>query len=39
VLVEQTTAVASDRLGGSVGRLSAAELRDVDAALALVFGL
>jgi len=39
VLVEQTTAVAPDRLGDSVGRLSATELRDVDAALALVFGL
>lgn len=39
VLVEQTTAVNADRLGESVGRLSASELRDVDAALALVFGL
>jgi mRNA interferase MazF len=39
VLVEQTTAVAADRLGDSVGWLGAAELRDVDAALALVFGL
>jgi mRNA interferase MazF len=39
VLVEQTTAVAADRLGASVGRLSAGELRDVDAALSLVFGL
>jgi mRNA interferase MazF len=39
VLVEQTTAVATDRLGPSVGRLRATELRDVDAALALVFGL
>ena len=39
VLVEQTTAVATDRLGESVGRLSASELRDVDTALALVFGL
>ena len=39
VLVEQTTAVATDRLGASMGRLSARELRDVDAALALVFGL
>jgi mRNA interferase MazF len=36
VLVEQTTAVAPERLGDSVGRLSAGELRDVDAALALV---
>lgn len=39
VLVEQTIAVVLDRLGESVGRLSAAELRDLDAALALVFGL
>jgi mRNA interferase MazF len=39
VLVEQTTAVSPDRLGDSVGRLDAAELRDLDAALALVFGL
>jgi mRNA interferase MazF len=39
VLVEQTTAVTSDRLGDSVGRLSASELRAVDAALELVFGL
>ena len=39
VLVEQTTAISPDRLGDSVGRLSATELRDVDAALALVFGL
>ena len=39
VLVEQTTAVAPDRLGDSVGRLSATELHDVDAALALLFGL
>lgn len=39
VLVEQTTAVSPDRLGASVGRLSAAELRDLDAALALVLGL
>lgn len=39
VLVEQTTAVSPDRLGESVGRLSASELRDLDAALALVFGL
>ena len=38
VLVEQTTAVSPDRLGASVGRLSAAELRDLDAALALVLG-
>jgi mRNA interferase MazF len=39
VLVEQTTAVSPDRLGQSAGRLSAAELRDLDAALALVLGL
>jgi mRNA-degrading endonuclease toxin of MazEF toxin-antitoxin module len=39
VLVEQTTAVATDRLGASVGRLSASELSDVDTALALVLGL
>ena len=39
VLVEQTTAVSAERLGESVGRLSASELRDLDAALALVFGL
>jgi len=39
VLVEQTTAVSPDRLGESVGRLTAGELRDLDAALALVLGL
>lgn len=39
VLVEQTTAISPDRLGDSVGRLNATELRDVDSALALVFGL
>jgi mRNA interferase MazF len=39
VLVEQTTAVSPDRLGDSVGRLSASELRELDAALALVLGL
>lgn len=39
VLVEQTTAVSPDRLGESVGRLSASELRDLDAALVLVLGL
>src|ERR671936_1043321 len=37
VLVEQTTAVSPVRLGESVGRLSAGEMRDLDAALALVF--
>jgi len=39
VLVEQTTAVSPDRLGDSAGRLSASELRNLDEALALVFGL
>lgn len=39
VLVEQTTAVSPDRLGASVGRLDAAELRDLDTALATVLGL
>jgi mRNA interferase MazF len=39
VLVEQTTAIAPDRLGRSVGRLGAGELRDLDEALALVLGL
>jgi mRNA interferase MazF len=39
VLVEQTTAIDPDRLGRSAGRLSGSELRDLDAALALVFGL
>jgi mRNA interferase MazF len=39
VLVEQTTAVSRERLGESVCRLNASELRDLDAALALVLGL
>ena len=39
VLVEQTTAVSPERLGKSVGRLSARELSAVDAALAVVFGV
>jgi mRNA interferase MazF len=39
VLVEQTTAVSHQRLGDSVGRLTASELRAVDEALALVLGL
>jgi mRNA interferase MazF len=39
VLVEHMTAVAPERLGESVGRLSAAEQRNVDDALALVLGL
>jgi mRNA interferase MazF len=39
VLVEQTTAISPERLGRSVGRLSVSELRDVDEAIELVFGL
>jgi mRNA interferase MazF len=39
VLVEQTTAVSPDMLGEPAGRLTASELRDLDAAVALVFGL
>jgi mRNA interferase MazF len=39
VLVEQTTVVDPQRLGRSAGRLDAGELRAVDEALALVFGL
>jgi mRNA interferase MazF len=39
VLVEQTTAISPERLGESVGRLNAGELRDLDTALALVLGL
>ena len=39
VLAEQTTAVSTDRLGESVGRLTAAELHDLDDALTLVLGL
>jgi mRNA interferase MazF len=39
VLVEQTVAVDPQRLGESVGRLDASELRAVDEALALVLGL
>ena len=39
VLVEQTTAVSTNRLGESVGRLNAAELHELDTALALVLGL
>lgn len=39
VLVEQVTAVAPERLGDSIGRLSAAEQRNVDAALTLVLGI
>ncbi len=39
VLVEQISAIATERLGKSAGRLSAAELRAVDEALAVVLGL
>lgn len=39
VLVEQTTAISPDRLGQSLGRLDAAELHNLDAALMLVLGL
>jgi mRNA interferase MazF len=39
VLVEQTTAVSADRLGASAGRLSPEELRALDQALLVVFGL
>jgi mRNA interferase MazF len=39
VLVEQTTVVDAERLGPSAGRLDAAEMREVDEALALVLGL
>ena len=39
VLVVQTTAVGTERLADPAGRLSAPELRDVDVALGLVFGL
>ena len=39
VMVEQTTAMDHGRLGPSVGRLSAPELRSVDEALTLVLGL
>src|SRR6201994_4905024 len=39
VLVEQTTVVDPQRLGRSAGRLEADELRAVDEALELVFGL
>jgi mRNA interferase MazF len=38
VLVEQTTVVDPQRLGRSVGRLDANELRSVDEALMLVLG-
>ena len=39
VMVEQTTAVQAQRLRDQVGRLSNAELMDVDAALRVVSGL
>jgi mRNA interferase MazF len=39
VLVEQTVAVDPQRLGASVGRLEAVELRAIDDALRLIFGL
>ena len=39
VLVEQTTVVDPQRLGRSVGRLEASELRAVDDALTLILGL
>jgi mRNA interferase MazF len=39
VLVEETSVVDPQRLGPSVGRLDVEELRAVDEALALVFGL
>lgn len=39
VLVERTTAVATERLGDSIRRLTAEELRNLDAALELVLGL
>lgn len=39
VLIEQTMALAHDRLGNSVGCLSAEEVRNLDAALALVVGI
>ena len=39
VIVDQTCALAAERLGASAGRLSATELRALDEALALVLGL
>lgn len=39
VLVEQTSVVDPQRLGPSAGRLNAGELRAIDDALTLVFGL
>jgi mRNA interferase MazF len=39
VLVEQTSVVDPERLGGPAGRLEANELRAVDDALALILGI
>jgi mRNA interferase MazF len=39
VVVEQTIVVDPQRLGRSAGRLDAGEMRAVDGALALVFGI
>jgi mRNA-degrading endonuclease toxin of MazEF toxin-antitoxin module len=39
VLVERTGVVDAQRLGSSAGRLDGDELRAIDEALALVFGL
>jgi len=39
VLVEQLTAVGTERLGKSAGRLNAQELRAMDEAVAVVLGL
>ncbi len=39
VLIEQMTAVSTERLGESAGRLSGLEMRAVDEALAVTLGL
>ena len=39
VMVEQTTAISTDRLGAAAGRLSSSELRHLDDALVTVLGL
>ena len=39
VLIEQTSVVDPQRLGSSAGRLDAGELRSVDEALMLIFGI
>lgn len=39
VLADQTAAVVSGRLGDSVGYLTLGQMRQVDAALRLIFGL